>query len=216
MIVGIGFRPLKMKRIRETCWMLQQKYLTLSKMERGASIIPLGELFSVKRNGKYKFRQYALGNMLKEGKDYGETFSSTVSGRDGVRWFCSLACSCSKKEIRGWDAITGYLQTQQRVTVYAYLPSHHGYSDLSFEQLAPLRKQLKNMESAEGVKSVKDFARKIKRERGERPMTVLRLNKSVYGIPDAGQSFSMFMQALHLKHCNMMQSKMDPCVFYKI
>ena len=185
-----------------------------TKMERGASIIPLGELFSVKRNGKYKFRQYALGNMLKEGKDYGETFSSTVSG-DGVRWFCSLACSC-KKEIRGWDATTGYLQTQQRVTVYAYLPSHHGYSDLSLEQLAPLRKQLKDMESAEGIKSVKDFARKIKRERRERPKTILKLNKSVYGIPDAGQSFSMFMQALHLKHCNMVQSEMDPCVFYKI
>ena len=77
--------------------------------------------------------------------------------------------------------------------------SSHGYSDLSFEQLAPLRKQLKDMESAEGIKSVKDFARKIKRERRERPKTVLRLNKSVYGIPDAGQSFSMFMQALHLK-----------------
>ena len=72
------------------------------------------------------------------------------------------------------------------------------------------------MESTEGIKSVKDFARKIKRERRERPKTVLRLNKSVYGIPDAGQSFSMFMQALHLKHCNMVQSEMDPCVFYKI
>ena len=91
------------------------------KMERGASIIPLGELFSVKRNGKYKFRQYALGNLLKEGKDFGETFSSTVSG-DGLRWFCALACYC-RKEIRGWDATTGYLQTQQRVKVYAYLPS---------------------------------------------------------------------------------------------
>ena len=54
------------------------------KMERGASIIPLGELFSMKRSGKYKFRQYALGNLLKEGKDFGETFSSTVSG-DGLR-----------------------------------------------------------------------------------------------------------------------------------
>jgi hypothetical protein len=183
-------------------------------MERGASIIPLGELFSVKRNGKYKFRQYALGNMLKEGKDYGETFSSTVSG-DGVRWFCSLACAC-KKEIRGWDATTGYLQTQQRVTVYAYLPSHHGYSDMTFEELAPFRKQLKDMERDEGIKSVKDFARKMKKERRERPETVLRLNKSVYGIPDAGQSFSMFMQGLHLKHCKMIQSEMDPCVFYKI
>ena len=64
-------------------------------MERGASLIPLGELFSVKRNGKKKFRQYAMGNLLKEGKDFGETFSSTVSG-DGLRWFCSLAVTCAK------------------------------------------------------------------------------------------------------------------------
>ena len=28
-------------------------------MEKGASIIPLGELFSIKRSGKHKFRQYA-------------------------------------------------------------------------------------------------------------------------------------------------------------
>jgi hypothetical protein len=183
-------------------------------MERGASIIPLGELFSIKRSGKHKFRQYALGNLLKEGKDFGETFSSTVSG-DGLRWFCSLACSC-RKEIRGWDATTGYLQTQQRVNVYAYLPSHSGYSDLSFEELAPFRIQLKMMEKEGGVKSVKDFARRMKKERRERPKTVLKLNKSVYGIPDAGQSFSMFMQGLHLKHCGMVQSEMDPCVFYKI
>jgi hypothetical protein len=183
-------------------------------MERGASIIPLGELFSIKRSGKHKFRQYALGNLLKEGKDFGETFSSTVSG-DGLRWFCSLACSC-RKEIRGWDATTGYLQTQQRVNVYAYLPSHSGYSDLSFEELAPFRIQLKMMEKEGGVKSVKGFARRMKKERRERPKTVLKLNKSVYGIPDAGQSFSMFMQGLHLKHCGMVQSEMDPCVFYKI
>ncbi len=31
--------------------------------------------------------------MLKEGKDYGETFASTVSG-DGLRWFCSIASTC--------------------------------------------------------------------------------------------------------------------------
>ena len=87
----------------------------------GASVIPLGELFTIKRTGKYKFRQIALGNMLKEGKDYGETFASTVSG-DGLRWFCSIASTCGKP-VKGWDATTGYLQTKQRVPVYAYLPS---------------------------------------------------------------------------------------------
>jgi hypothetical protein len=68
------------------------------------------------------------------------------------------------------------------MTVYAYLPSHHGYSDLSFEELAPLRKQLKDMELSEGIKSVKDFARKMKKSRRERPSHVLKLNKSIYGI----------------------------------
>ncbi len=62
-------------------------------MERGATIIPLGELFTVKRTGKHKFRQIATGNLMKEGRDYGETFSSTVSG-DGIRWFFSLAAVC--------------------------------------------------------------------------------------------------------------------------
>jgi hypothetical protein len=183
-------------------------------MERGASIIPLGELFSVKRNGKKKFRQYAMGNLLKEGKDFGETFSSTVSG-DGLRWFCSLAVTCAKM-IKGWDAQTGYLQTVQRIPVYAYLPSHHGFSDLEFEQLGPLRLQLMGVLKDEGMVGVKRFARTIRKDRRDKPAEVLRLDKSIYGIPDAGQSFSMYMTGLHLKHCGLVQAEMDPCVYYKI
>jgi hypothetical protein len=109
-------------------------------IKKGASVIPLGELFTIKRSGKYKFCQIALGNLLKEGKDYGETFATTVSG-DGLRWFCSLAVTCGK-EIKGWDATTGYLQTVQRIPVYAYLPSHHGFSCLEYEDLAKFRTQL--------------------------------------------------------------------------
>jgi hypothetical protein len=58
----------------------------------GASVIPLGELFTIKRSGKYEFRQIAMGNLLKEGKDYGETFASTVSG-DGLRYMVLLSRS---------------------------------------------------------------------------------------------------------------------------
>ena len=61
-----------------------------------------------------------------------------VSG-DGIRWFVSLACAC-RRLIRGWDAVTGYLQADQRIPVYAYLPSHAAFSYLSFEKLAILRK----------------------------------------------------------------------------
>ena len=185
-----------------------------NEVAKGASVIPLGELFTIKRSGKYKFRQIALGNLLKEGKDYGETFASTVSG-DGLRWFCSLGASCGK-EIRGWDATTGYLQTEQRVPVYAYLPSHHGYSNLEYEDLAKFRMQLLDVLKVDGIKGIKDFSRRLRQERRVRPSTVLELKRSVYGIPDAGQSFSMYMQSLHLKHCGMVQSDLDPCMYYKI
>ena len=188
--------------------------IPFNKVVKGASVIPLGELFTIKRTGKYKFRQIALGNLLKEGKDYGETFASTVSG-DGLRWFCSLGATCGK-EIRGWDATTGYLQTVQRVPVYAYLPSHHGYSNLEYEDLAKFRMKLLEVLKLEGMKGIKDFSRKLRNERRIRPDTVLELKRSVYGIPDAGQSFSMYMQSLHLKQCGMVQSDLDPCVYYKI
>jgi hypothetical protein len=114
--------------------------VTYDSIEKGASVIPLGELFTIKRNGKYKFTQIALGNLLKEGKDYAETFASTISG-DGIRWFYAIASSCGKS-IFGWDAKTGYLQTEQRIPIYAYLPSHYGYSNLTFEELAQLRAEM--------------------------------------------------------------------------
>ena len=188
--------------------------IAFDEMLRGATIIPLGELFTIKRTGKHKFRQIAMGNLMKEGRDYGETFSSTVSG-DGIRWFFALAAVCGY-EVRGWDATTGYLQVEQRVPIYAYLPSHHGFSDLSFEALAELRMTLLEILKEEGIEGIKRLARKLKKERRDRPKSVLKLKKSVYGIPDAGQAFSMFIQGLHTKACGLIQSEMDPCILYKI
>ncbi len=132
-------------------------------MEKGASILPLGELYTIKSTGQHKFRQYAMGNLLKAGKDYGDTFSSTVSG-DSLRWFCALAAACNKR-IRGWDATTGYLQNKQRIKIYAYLPSHHGYSDMEFEELAEFRKQLLRIMKERGIKGVKESSRHQKKER---------------------------------------------------
>jgi hypothetical protein len=123
----------------------EKKY---DEMERGASIIPLGELYTIKRNGQHKFRQYAMRNLLKAGKDYGDTFASTVTG-DGLRWFCALAAACNKRT-KGWDATTGYLQTKQRIKIYAYLPSHHGFSDMEFEELAEFRKRLLKLKKDKG------------------------------------------------------------------
>ena len=146
----------------------------------------MGELFTIKRNGKYKFRQIALGNLLKQGKDYGETFASTISG-DGLRWFCSLAVTCGKP-VKGWDATTGYLQTKQRVPVYAQLPLHYGYSDLEYENLGLFTSKLIEILKVEGMQGIKAFSRKMGNERRLRPDTVLEIKRSVYGtsISDAG------------------------------
>jgi hypothetical protein len=182
-------------------------------MEWGASVIPLGELFSRKRDLTAKFRQYAMGNLLKAGKDYGDTFSTCVSG-DGFRWFVSLACACTRS-VFGWDAVTGYLQADQRIAVYAFLPSHYKFSNLSYEELAVLRQQLLDMLKKDGPDSVRKLSSKLKRESRQSPKTVLRINTAVYGIPDAGQAFAMLMQALHIKHCGMTQCKIDPSIYSK-
>ncbi len=67
----------------------------IEEVVQGASIIPLGELFTKKRDGSTKFRQYAMGNLLKPRKDFLDTFSTSVSA-DGIRWFCALAVTYGK------------------------------------------------------------------------------------------------------------------------
>jgi hypothetical protein len=53
------------------------------------SEIAFVELFTRKRDGSYKFRQYLMGNLLKQGKDFDETFSACISW-DGIRWSAAV------------------------------------------------------------------------------------------------------------------------------
>jgi hypothetical protein len=68
----------------------------------------------------------------------------------------------------------------------------------------------------DGIAGIKRFSGSMRKERRIRPKMVLQLNRSIYGVPDAGQSFAMFMQSLHLKRCGMVQPEMDPCIYYKM
>ena len=78
-----------------------------------ASLILLGELFSIKRCGRYKYRQIAYGNLLSKGIDYKFTFSTTI-GADAFRWFLSVACACGKVN-GGPDISPVYLTADQRI-----------------------------------------------------------------------------------------------------
>jgi hypothetical protein len=79
-------------------WLVFNAYSEIAFMDRkpGSSIVPLGELFTRKRDGSYKFRQYLMGNLLKQGKDFDETFSACISS-DGIRWSAAVACATGKE-----------------------------------------------------------------------------------------------------------------------
>ena len=117
-------------------------------MTPGASIVPLGKLYTRKKDPSYKFRQYLMEQLLKKAVDFRFRFSTTISW-DGVRWFAAVA-SVYRKKVYGHDAITGYLQAPERFDFYAYCPSHELHSRLLYEQLAKFRKKLLDMVERDG------------------------------------------------------------------
>jgi hypothetical protein len=79
-----------------------------------------------------------MGNLLRPGIDFQDNYSTTISSI-GTTIFFSLAAT-SGKEVHGWDAVCGYLQTKEQFDIYCYLPTHEGYSNLEYEEIAELRK----------------------------------------------------------------------------
>ena len=179
-----------------------------------AKVVPLGELYTIKRDGTYKYRQYLMGNLLREGVDFTDTFSTTVSG-PGLCTFYSLATTCGKL-VHGWDAVCGYLQVKEQFDIYAFLPTHQEYSSLEYEEIAQLRRKFLNLVSKEGEEGLKKFTRLHKREMRSKPKSVLKCCSSVYGSPGAGHEFEMLMHSVHTKTAKMTQTQPEPSMFVRI
>ena len=169
-------------------------------------IIPLGELYTIKRCGRHKYRQIALGNYLRAGFDYAATFATTVSA-DALRFFFALAVAADKV-IRGLDVTTAYLQSEQRSVVYAYEPSHAEYSSLSMEELAVLRGRLRKLADSKGIEAVRKLGR---RSRNSEWCWLLR--RAVYGVPDAGNAFALRLQGVLKNDLGFKQCEVDPSVY---
>ena len=179
-----------------------------------AKIVPLGELYTIKRNGTYKFRQYLMGNLLRPGLDYQDNYSTTISST-GTTTFFSLATT-SGKVIHGWDAVCGYLQTKEQFDIYCYLPTHEGYSNLEYEEIAELRKVFLKIKEAEGMDGIKNFARKHRKEYRANPKQVYKCNSSIYGNLSAGAEFEKLMHHAHIQVAGMTQTQPEPSMFVKI
>ena len=171
-------------------------------------ILELAELFSIKRDGRYKLRLIALGNILRKGMDYKETFAPTVTA-DGLRWFLSMACACNK-QIYGGDVATAYLTDEQRTDLSAYILSFGQLYALPMSEILKLRNELKVMARNEGVKAI----RRLSKRKG-RPAKLWRLKRPIYGIPDAGNAFALKFQQDHTNLLKMQQSVVDPCIYWK-
>ena len=188
--------------------------VSINDVPRNAKVVPLGELYTKKRDGRYKYRQYLMGNLLREGVDFADTFSTTVSG-SGICTFYSLATTC-EKEVWGWDAVCGYLQCKEQYDVYAFLPSHHEYSRLEYEELGKLRQEFLHLVETEGPEGLRKFANAHRRQSRGNPDEVLKCNSSIYGGPGAGREFEMMIHAVHTKTCGCTQTQPEPSMFVRI
>jgi hypothetical protein len=171
-------------------------------------IVELAELFSIKRDGRYKLRLIALGNILRKSLDYKETFAATVTA-DGLRWFLSMACACNK-QIYGGDVATAYLTGEQRTDLSSYIPSFGELYKLPIDALRKMRGELQTMEKKEGIRAI----RRLSKRKG-RPKKLWRLKSPIYGIPDAGNAFALKFQNDHTQKLKMSQSVVDPCIYWK-
>jgi hypothetical protein len=57
----------------------------------------------MKKDGTYKYGQYLMGNLLREGIDYDNNFSTTISST-GITIFYSLATT-SARQVGGWHGM---------------------------------------------------------------------------------------------------------------
>jgi hypothetical protein len=63
-----------------------------------------------------------------------------------------------------FDAIGGDLQTKEQVDIYAYLPTHEGYSSLEYEDLGERQKYFLKIFEEQGIEGNKRFARHHKKQ----------------------------------------------------
>ena len=200
-------------RKEQTSWVENNAFevVPFSSVPKDAMVIPLGEIFTEKRDGTAKYRQIAYGQYLRNGIDFTYTFSTTIES-ETLRWFHSLACAC-RKVIYGCDAITGYLQSAQRTELYAIKPSHADYLDMTMEELAVLRTKLLDLVKRDGIGALRKLIKEQKAS--EEYKEVWKLLSAIYGVPDAGHAFTMFVQGILVNDLGITQSEVAPTVYFK-
>jgi hypothetical protein len=180
-----------------------------------AKTVPLGELYTMKRDGTYKYRQYSMGNLLREGIDYDNNFFSTTISSTGITLFYSMATTCAR-QVGGWDAVAGYLQTTEQFDIYAYLPTHADYSRPEYEDIAKMRSSFLKIYDVKGLQGIKALARNFKGEYRASPNKVYKCDSSIFGNQSAGMEFEKLTNSVHIQTAKMTQTQPEPSMYFKV
>ena len=105
------------------CWIENGtfKITDVKDLDPDTPIIDLGELYLIKRSGKYKHRLFAKGYQQRS-KDYMETTAETINS--SIFRLCAGLSVTTGRKIKGGDVITAYLLSEQRKPCAAWPPSH--------------------------------------------------------------------------------------------
>jgi hypothetical protein len=103
--------------------------------------------------------------------------------------------------IHGYDAICGYLQKKEQFDIYAYLPTHEGYSSLEYGDIAFLK-----IFGEQGMDGIQRFARNHKKQYRANPEKAHKCKASIYGNLSAGAEFEKLTTSVHTQTCGMSYS----------
>ena len=159
----------------------------VDEVEDGANIIDVGELYLIKRSGKYKHRLYLRGDQQKKGQYFVAT--TRAVGSEIIRLLAGISVVIGRR-IKGGDVITAYLLAEQRLQLYCFPPSHFDYLFADDNVLVGLRRKLLQRLDEEGP----SYLKKLNRNNRFKQSKVLRILKAVYGGMDAGDSFQIYKE----------------------
>jgi transposase InsO family protein len=91
----------------------------LTKVPFGFQVVPIGDVYKLKRDGRNKHRSVVRGNRMREGRDYNHTHATVANPTTFRIEFANAAKE--DKEIKVADAPTAFLQAKMTTIVYCTL-----------------------------------------------------------------------------------------------
>ena len=206
-------------------WLNGQVVIPVHKSERaqGAKTIHSRVVCTRKFNKKTgehiknKVRCAVRGDFLREGIDYGKTFSATA-GPVAVRlvlvtasWQNTRSGHLERIILLSADVSQAYLNAQAEKVYYVYIPVYAKYAEMSLKEIIAERKRLINRYE----KDPKGFEKEARIPSDMSSDYVWLCRAAAYGAPDSGRLWASMLSSIMIDELGMHQNKYEPCIYWK-